>query len=267
MSTKVFFIGAGKMASAIARGMRQAGWQETELAAFDPQKEAAGRFASITGSKVYADVSQVDLSDFPVVLLAVKPQMLAEALQAWRGKLSGKLVLSIVAGVPLAKLQMLSDARRIIRIMPNTPAMVGCGAAAYAGTEQVTMDERQLADKILASVGLALPVPERDLDAVTALSGSGPAYVLEFIQSLADGGVAAGLSRSAALLLSVQTVLGTAKMVQEMKLHPDELKDMVTSPAGTTVAGLRELYANNLHGAVIDAVMAAKDRSVELGKN
>jgi len=155
---------------------------------------------------------------------------------------------------------------RVIRVMPNTPALVGAGASAFAAGRHATPADAELAGRLLSAVGLALPVKETLLDAVTGLSGSGPAYAYQFIEALSDGGVAAGLPRDVATKLAAQTVLGAARMVLETGLHPGLLKDQVTSPGGTTIEGLHELEKGRLRGTVMSAVRAATERSKKLGQ-
>ena len=264
--SKVFFIGAGKMASALAGGVVRAGvFPAAELGAFDVDPRAARAFTETTGvACATADVAAA-LADADAVLLAVKPQMLSTAVEGLQPVLAGKLVISIVAGVPLARLAVLTGAARIVRVMPNTPALVGEGAAAYAAAPGALPADGELVEKILGAVGMVTKVAEPLLDAVTGLSGSGPAYVFEFIRALADGGVAEGLSRDAALRLAAQTVLGSARMVLESGEHPSVLKDRVTSPAGTTIRGLEVLADRAFAGAVTQAVRAGATRSRELG--
>ena len=199
-------------------------------------------------------------------MIAVKPQYLASALAPFKGKFADKLILSIAAGVTIETLSGLTGSCKIIRIMPNTPALVGKGAAAYAGSEAVSAEDLEFASGIFNAAGIGVQVPEKLLDAVTGLSGSGPAYVFEFIQALADGGVAEGLPRDTALRLAAQTVLGAAAMVLETGTHPAVLKDQVTSPGGTTSRGLEKLAEKGFSGTVIQAVRAASARSAELGK-
>jgi pyrroline-5-carboxylate reductase len=169
--------------------------------------------------------------------------------------------------VTLAKLEAtLGDEARVIRVMPNTPALVGSSATGFALGKSATTEDAELAKKLFSSVGVAFQVKESLLDAVTGLSGSGPAYVYLFIESLSDGGVAAGLPRDIATRLAAQTVLGAAKMVLETGQHPGALKDMVTSPGGTTIEGLHELEKGKLRGTVISAVRAATEKSKKLGQ-
>ena len=262
--SKIFFIGAGRMATAIAGGMVRSGnFKAEDISAFDVSQVAAARFTEATGIKTSAEC---DFSDSDIVVFAVKPQYLDPAVKPVAAKLSGKLIISIVAGVTLAKLAAFNREARVIRVMPNTPALVGCGASAFAASSEATADDIENAKKILGSVGIVMQLRESDLDAVTALSGSGPAYVFEFIKALADGGVAEGLSRDCAELLAVQTVLGAAQMVIQTKIHPTVLKDQVTSPAGTTIRALEVLESGAFSGLVIEAVRAAAERSREFGK-
>ena len=264
--SKVFFIGAGKMASALAGGVVRAGvFPAAELGAFDVDSRAARTFSETTGVACVTVDAAAALADAEAVLLAVKPQVLATALEGMRPVLAGKLVISIVAGVPISRLSALTGATRIIRVMPNTPALVGAGAAAYAAAPGALPADGELVGKILGAVGTVTKVAEPLLDAVTGLSGSGPAYVFEFIRALADGGVAEGLSRDAALRLAAQTVLGSARMVLESGEHPSVLKDRVTSPGGTTIRGLEILADRAFAGAVTQAVRAGAARSRELG--
>lgn len=284
--SKLFFLGAGKMATAIAGGIVKAEvFQKAELAAFDVSPKAAAEFEQKTGVRCYwggADsllfrgkdgaeecggalrkiIEQAD-----AVLLAVKPQVLASALEPLAGCLAGKPVISIVAGVPIDRLAGLTGSGRIVRVMPNTPALVGEGAAGYSLAPEAQAADGELANRILSAVGVAMQVDEKYLTAVTALSGSGPAYVFEFIRALSDGGVAEGLPRDVATKLAIQTVLGSAAMAKETGIHPAILKDQVTSPGGTTIRALEVLEDRAFAGAVIAAVRACARRSEELGKN
>ena len=284
--SKLFFLGAGKMATAIAGGIVKAEvFQKAELAAFDVSPKAADEFEQKTGVRCYGGGADsllfrgkdgaeecggalrkiVEQAD--AVLLAVKPQVLASALEPLAGCLAGKPVISIVAGVPIDRLAGLTGSGRIVRVMPNTPALVGEGAAGYSLAPEAQAADGELANRILSAVGVAMQVDEKYLTAVTALSGSGPAYVFEFIRALSDGGVAEGLPRDVATKLAIQTVLGSAAMAKETGIHPAILKDQVTSPGGTTIRALEVLEDRAFAGAVIAAVRACARRSEELGKN
>ncbi|MGP8200602.1 MAG: pyrroline-5-carboxylate reductase [Limisphaerales bacterium] len=261
------FLGAGKMATALAKGFASAGLVEAaQIRASDPAPEARAAFARDTGAKTTA--SNIDVVQFAnVVILSVKPAHVAELLEEIRLALTARhLLISIAAGVPIAKLESkLIAGARVIRVMPNTPALVSASASAYALGKAATAADAALAQRLLSSVGLAFQVKESLLDAVTGLSGSGPAYVYLMIEALSDGGVASGLPREMATKLAAQTVLGSAKMVLETGQHPGALKDMVTSPGGTTIEGLHELEKGNVRAALINAVRAATEKSKKLG--
>ena len=262
---ELFFLGAGKMASAIAGGIVKSGlYGADNLAAFDVSEEACEVFSKISSVSCCNDVRS-GAAGSSRVLIAVKPQMMESALNPLKDILKDKLVISIAAGVSVQKLGELTGAKRIIRVMPNTPAMAGAGAAAFSASSGATDDDKVFVKKLFGAVGSITEVSENLMDAVTGLSGSGPAYVFTFIQALADGGVAEGLSRSAALELAVQTVLGAAKMVKETGIHPMVLCDQVNSPAGTTGRALEVLAENRFSATVIKSVRAAAARSRELG--
>jgi pyrroline-5-carboxylate reductase len=233
----------------------------------DPWLAAQQNFAKVTGARVATEITA--LAECGLILLCTKPNDALAALRTAAAASAGQplLVISIAAGITLAKLEEAAAKHvRVIRAMPNTPALVGKGAAGYCLGARATAEDAASARKLLEAVGLAVEVPERLMDAVTGLSGSGPAYVYLIIEALADGGVCAGLPRADAILLAAQTVLGAATMVLETGKHPAELKDMVTSPGGTTIAGLATLERRGLRSAMIEAVGAATRRSSELGK-
>jgi len=262
------FLGAGKMATALARGFIQAKLARSDrIKASDPLEAARSSFAREVGAETTA--SNLDVLEFAgVLLLAVKPDQVPDVLQEIRGQFDGHhLLISIAAGVTLAKLEAgLGNAARVIRVMPNTPALLGASATAYALGKNASPEDGRLAQTLFASVGVAFQLKESLLDAVTGLSGSGPAYVYLIIEALSDGGVAAGLPREVATRLAAQTVLGGAKMVLEAGQHPGALKDMVTSPGGTTIEGIHELERAGVRGALISAVRAATDKSKKLGQ-
>jgi len=260
------FIGSGKMATALIRGMLRSGVAETAaITASDPLESARASLAADTGIQVFeANLPVVERSD--ALVLAVKPQTMPQVLAELRPLVGPRhLVVSIAAGISIAALlEGLGPERRIVRVMPNTPALLGEGASAYALGPGVPAADEAVVKAFLTSVGRAVRVPETMLDAVTGLSGSGPAFVYLMIEALSDGGVRVGLPRDIATMLAAQTVLGSARMVLETGLHPGVLKDQVTSPGGTTIAGLHALERGGVRGALIDAVEAATRRSAEL---
>ena len=265
---KIGFLGAGKMATALAKGFVRAEMVFPKgIIAADPFDAARKYFAAETGAKTTA--ANLDVAKTATVLiLATKPDQVAAALAEISGAFTkDHLLISIAAGVTLAKLESaLPAGARVIRVMPNTPALVGAGASGFALGNNATAADGELAKKLLSAVGVALPVKENLLDAVTGLSGSGPAYVYQFIEALSDGGVAAGLPRDIATKLAAQTVLGGAKMVLETGVHPGALKDQVTSPGGTTIEGIHELEKGKLRATVMSAVRAATEKSKKLGQ-
>lgn len=265
-TTRIGFLGAGRMATALARAWLTAGLANRDsVAASDPEAAARASFEKETGVPTTADnKSVVTRSD--VLMLAVKPQNMAGLLTEVQPVISSRhLVVSIAAGITLAGLAMELKQCRLIRVMPNTPCLVGASASAYAPGPTATAKDIELVDRLLKAVGLAYQVPEKLLDAVTGLSGSGPAYIFVLIEALSDGGVRMGLPRDVAVALAAQTVLGSAKLLLETGLHPATLKDMVASPGGTTIAGLQALERGGFRAALIDAVEAATKRSNELG--
>jgi pyrroline-5-carboxylate reductase len=270
MSAKlsIGFLGAGKMATALAKGFVRAGLVTgNQIMASDPSEAACLSFAKETGGKTTA--FNPDVAKFArVLILSVKPDQAAGVLGDIRNDFSeDHLLISIAAGVTLAKLESgLGTGGRVIRVMPNTPALVGESATAYSLGKGALPEDGELAQRLFSSVGVAFPLKEALLDGVTGLSGSGPAYVYLFIEGLSDGGVAAGLPRDVATKLAAQTVLGSAKMVLETGQHTGALKDMVTSPGGTTIEGLHELEKGKLRGTLISAVRAASEKSRKLGQ-
>jgi pyrroline-5-carboxylate reductase len=267
-ATRLGFLGAGKMATALARGWIDAGLAlPGRVLASDPVPAAREAFAAVTGARVTAENREV-VAGSDLLVLAVKPQSMAALLTEIRPALMARhLTVSIAAGVGLKALaEGLGADRRLIRVMPNTPCLVGASASAYAAGDRATPEDVALVDRLLNAVGRAFRLPEYLLDAVTGLSASGPAFVYVIIEALSDGGVRVGLPRDVATALAAQTVLGSAKMVLETGSHPGVLKDQVTSPGGTTIAGLHALERGGLRAALIDAVEAAARRATELGK-
>jgi pyrroline-5-carboxylate reductase len=262
----IAFIGAGRMSTAMATGLLNRGFPPAHLRAVEIQPQAAAQFMAATGVAPANQAAEA-IAAAAIVIVAVKPQQAQAALAPLRSLLADKLLLSIAAGLRLADLATWTGCSRIVRAMPNTPALIGEGAAAYALSEQATDADALAAEAILGAVGFACRVEEKLLDAVTGLSGSGPAYVFDFIQALADGGVAAGLPRDLARQLAIRTVLGAARLLLESDRHPAELRDQVTSPGGTTARGLAVLEEHAFRGTVAAAVVAAAERSRELGGN
>jgi pyrroline-5-carboxylate reductase len=262
LETRIGFLGAGKMATALARGWLSAGLAHADrMLAADPLAESRRQFTAETGVRCSADNREVAAAA-DVLILAVKPQSMAGVLAELSSVVKGShLVVSIAAGITLRQIQQKLPKCRVIRVMPNTPCLVGASASAYAAGEHATADDVTLVHRLLEAVGKCFAVSEAMLDAVTGLSGSGPAFVYLVIEALSDGGVCAGLPRDVATALAAQTVLGSARMVLETSQHPGALKDAVTSPAGTTMAGLQVLERAAVRGAFIDAVVSATERA------
>jgi pyrroline-5-carboxylate reductase len=256
------------MATALVRGMLNAGLvPPTSIIASDPLPPARANLASAAGITLTEDNLQV--VDFAQVLvLAVKPQNVPALLGEIRPRIRpDHFLISIAAGIPLSTIRAgLGPDCRLARVMPNTPALLGAGAAGYCLDPGATPEDEALLHSCLSAVGRAYRLPETLMNAVTGLSGSGPAYVFQIIEALADGGVRVGLPRDVALGLAAQTVLGSARMVLETGQHPAALKDQVASPGGTTIAGLHALERGGLRAALIDAVEAATARSAELSR-
>lgn len=266
---RIGFLGAGKMATALAKGIAKAGVAPAaNMIASDVYEAARGEFAKVVGARV-SERNQEAVDASNVLILAVKPDQIPALLREIAPRVTeDHLVISIAAGVPIAKLELgLMDDRRVARVMPNTPALVGASASAFALGEHCKPADAETALRIFSAVGVAYQVKESLLDAVTGLSGSGPAYGYAIIEALSDGGVGAGLPREVATKLAAQTMLGAAKMVLETGMHPGALKDMVTSPGGTTIDGLHELEKAGLRAALINAVRAAAEKSRKLGQN
>jgi pyrroline-5-carboxylate reductase len=262
------FLGAGKMATALAQGFLRAGLiTKDRLSASDVITAAREAFGAATGAHPLATNAEV-VAAAEVLFLAVKPDQVAGVLAGVSAQLDPRrhLLVSIAAGVSLAKLEAAAPGQRFIRVMPNTPALVGASASAYAVGSAATNADAELVQQLLGSVGVALKVPEKLLDAVTGLSGSGPAYGFLMIEALADGGVAAGLPRDIAQTLAAQTLLGAAKMVLETGQHPGALKDAVCSPGGTTIEAMHELEKGGVRGALMTAVRASAEKSKKLGQ-
>lgn len=259
-------IGGGRMAEALISGVRTARLFEPEqICVADPDVTRQDHLKRHYGVRVgLLNDEVVRVSD--IVMLAVKPQVLADVLRGMGTGIGHRLVVSVAAGVPIGRLQeFLGSQTSIIRAMPNTPAMVGAGMTALAVGPGVGPEAVARVQQIFDAVGKVVVLEERLMDAVTGLSGSGPAYIFLAIEAMADGGVKMGLPRETASILAAQTVLGAARMVLESGQHPARLKDQVASPGGTTIAGLHRLEQGRLRAILMDAVEAATRRSQELG--
>lgn len=264
---RIAFLGAGNMANAIIRGLLRAGLAKEKISATVRRDEKKQELEATHGITVgFDNLAAAQAAD--VVVLCVKPQALDKLLTSIAPAIDrGKLVISVAAGVPIAAIERrLGAGARIVRAMPNTPSLVGAGATAVAAGEHATQEDLQLASAMFDSVGFTTTVDEYLLDAVTGLSGSGPAYIFLVIEALSDAGVKVGLSRHQALKLAAQTVLGSARLLLETNAHPGTLKDQVTSPGGTAIAGLHTLEAGGLRTTLIDAVEAATNRARALGE-
>lgn len=269
LSIKVGFMGAGRMATALGRGLVRAAMLPSEaIVACDPSDEARKTFAQEIPGATVAAGNAAEVSQADVLVLAVKPQKMSEALNDIRSELQrDALVVSIAAGVTIARLEAaLPKGQRVVRVMPNTPCLVGRGASGFALGSHATKSDGKLVASLLSAVGVAFEVPEKLLDAVTGLSGSGPAFVYSMIEALAEGGVAEGMSGELAGELAARTVAGAAEMVLQTGESPAVLRDRVTSPGGTTLAGLGVLQERGFSEAIREAVRAATRRSVELGQ-
>ena len=263
---KIAFLGGGNMAEALIKGMLSADVAKArQMVVTDtsPARLVYLKKYNITTAKS----NQEAVQEAELVLLCVKPQVMDAVLAEIAATAdSSKLVISIAAGITIDRMEKALTANpRVIRVMPNTPALVLSGAAGLAKGSSATNEDMALVMEIFSAVGRAVVVDEKLMDAVTGLSGSGPAFVFTVIEALSDAGVKVGIPRSLALELAAQTVFGSAKMVLETKEHPAKLRDMVTSPGGTTIAGMHELEKGKLRAVLMNAVEAATNRSRELG--
>ncbi len=264
----IAFLGAGNMAEAFIKGLLRAGVAlPSEILCTDRRKERLADLARLYGVRTTTD-NRTAAAEAGIVVLSVKPQAMNKLLDEVAPAIDEKkLVISIAAGVPLAAIERkVGRGIRMVRSMPNTPALVGAGASAIAAGDHATEADMTQATALFDAVGKTVVVDEPLLDAVTGLSGSGPAYVFLVIEALADAGVKVGLDRRTAQDLAAQTVLGSAKLLIETGEHPGKLKDQVTSPGGTAIAGLHTLEAGGLRTTLMNAVEAATKRAHELGK-
>jgi pyrroline-5-carboxylate reductase len=267
MKTKrLGFLGAGNMAGALIKGLLHAGVAGKNIITSDVKSDRLAHLHAEHGIRTTTD-NHALLKESDVLVLAVKPQVIDKVLTEVGGDVRpSQLVVSVAAGVPIEALEArLPEGSRVVRAMPNTPATVQAGATAIAGGVHAKDDDLRVARELFEAVGRVVVLEEALLDAVTGLSGSGPAYVMLIIEALADGGVKVGLHRDTALLLAAQTVFGSAKLLLDTGEHPGRLKDMVTSPGGTAIAGLHTLESGALRKTLIDAVEVATRRAEALG--
>lgn len=267
MHTRIAFIGAGRMASAIIRGLLEKNhYQPTEIACTCGDDPTGPELADELGIQYHRDITQ-SVIEADAVVLACKPQQFTTLDDALVEAASQKLVISILAGTPLKRLgDKFTDARNVVRTMPNTPGQIGAGVTAFAPLRELNEKDVQIVENTLSSLGNFHEVNEDDLDAVTALSGSGPAYVFEFAAALREAGISCGLDTELATSLTIDTLLGAAMLLAESDTSAEALRNAVTSPGGTTAAALQVFSDANFRGLVDQALAAAKARSIELAQ-
>jgi pyrroline-5-carboxylate reductase len=260
------FLGAGNMAGALIKGLLHAGVPPHRISASDAKSDRLDQLSHAHAIRTTVD-NHALVRDSDVVVLSVKPQVIDKVLTEIGAEVRAEqLVVSVAAGVPIAAIESrLPPGSRVVRAMPNTPATVLAGATAIASGAHARADDVRVSRELFEAVGRVVVLEESLIDAVTGLSGSGPAYIMLIIEALADGGVKVGLHRDTALLLAAQTVFGSAKLLLESGEHPGRLKDMVTSPGGTAISGLHTLESGGLRKTLIDAVEVATKRAAELG--
>lgn len=254
------FIGTGNMAVPIIEGALKSGVVAPGEIMLDKSRSRAAHLHETLGVSLCSGLAEL-VASCDMLVLAVKPNVVGKVLKEAGEALAGKAIISIAAGWSTEMLIKAAPGARVLRVMPNTPALVGEGMSAMSKMHTLTETEAALAEKLFSSFGRAVWVEEYMMEAVIGVSGSGPAYAFMFIEAMADGGVMKGLPRKTAQELAAQTLLGAAKMVLESNLHPGELKDMVCSPGGTTIAAVRALEANGFRGAVMEAVAASADKA------
>jgi pyrroline-5-carboxylate reductase len=264
---KLTIIGGGNMGGAILHGLMREGARPGDVHLVEIRDTVRAEFEKRYGISTSETIGKAD-GQSGTVILAVKPQNIRETLTALRPHINEKaLVLSVAAGISLASIgDMLSHTQPVARTMPNIAAKVGASAVAMCYNAHITKKQKELSRKIMSAIGMVVEVDENDMDAVTGLSGSGPAFVFLMIEALADGGVLKGLPREIATKLAIQTVYGSASMLRETEEHPALLREQVTSPGGTTAEGLLRLEQGGFKHLLIDAVRAAAEKSSDLGR-
>ncbi|MEO5958802.1 MAG: pyrroline-5-carboxylate reductase [Opitutaceae bacterium] len=264
---KIAFLGAGNMASAIVDGLlTNKAATPADLICFGGDDDTAAKLAARTGIAAAHSVEEL-VAGGDTLLVAFKPQHLDQADPRFAQWTAGKLVLSILAGKKLSSLvKVFPRARNVVRTMPNTPGQIGAGITAWCARDPLSATDLAIVEKILGSLGQIVAVPESQMDAITAVSGSGPAYVFEFAAALRDAAIAAGLAPDIAIKLAVETLLGSARLLARKNIEPETLRNQVTSPNGTTFAGLKRMEAHNFRGLIRETVLAAKARSEELSQ-
>lgn len=268
MKKKIAFIGAGRMATAIVKGLIQNKvYSPNEIVCISGNDNTGTLLAQLCGI-TSADSLLPYISDVETLVLACKPQQLDQIDSSFLEHGSHITLISILAGTPISRLsRSFPKVKHIIRSMPNTPGQIGCGSTAYATLNTLKTEELKSIETILGALGTVHSVNESEIDAITALSGSGPAYVFEFISALISAGIKAGLDENLAKALAVETVLGSAKLLKESQSSPEDLRNVVTSPGGTTEAALSTLSENNFRALIQSAVLNAKKRSIELARS
>ncbi|MGB3612630.1 MAG: pyrroline-5-carboxylate reductase [Elainellaceae cyanobacterium] len=263
-------IGGGVMGEALVRRLiEKTIYSPHDILISDPQATRLAYLRERYGVKT-TERNSAAADGASLLLLAVKPQIfgaVAAGLSLPSSASESPLIVSILAGISISVLESAFPHQAVVRAMPNAPATVGAGMTAIAAGSRATAEHVATAIQLFSAVGQVVQVPEHQMDAVTGLSGSGPGYIAIVVEALADGGVAAGLSRAVAMQLAIQTVRGTAELLAAAELHPAQLKDRVTSPGGTTIAGIASLEQSGLRSALIEAVKAASQRSQELGQS
>jgi pyrroline-5-carboxylate reductase len=264
MASKIAFLGAGNMAGAMIAGLLAKGHPPRELACMGGAGRSAAALSERTGI-VLAPSLETLCADAEALVIAFKPQHLAAADGRLAELTAGKLVISVLAGRTLATLEkVFPQARNVVRSMPNTPGQIGAGITGWCARATLSAKDRAVVNALFEALGQSIEVPESQLDALTGVSGSGPAYVFEFAAALRDAGVAAGLPRDTSEKLAIETLLGAARLLAHRKIDPETLRDQVTSPNGTTFAALQRMAAHDFRGLIREAVLASAARAKEL---